>query len=242
MRSELDREADLTYVCINRMLETNARSQPLPASPPASTKERILDAATRLFAAHGFEGTSLRMITAEAGTNLAAVNYHFQSKESLFSAVYGRFAGPVNRRRMELLDQFEKQAAGRPLELEKILEAFLIPAFELSDRQVHASRLMVRLQYFESREMFRQIVESHFHSVLIRFRDALSRALPHLAEQELCWRWQFFLGSFAHVIAESKALDVAGLLPLDSASRHTVIRRLIQFGAAGLRAPATEVA
>ena len=48
-----------------------------------NTKDRILDAAERLFAHKGIEATSLRNITAEAGVNLAAVNYHFQSKEAL---------------------------------------------------------------------------------------------------------------------------------------------------------------
>ena len=47
------------------------------------TRERILDAAERLFMAHGYEGTSMRQITGDAAVNLAAVNYHFGSKESL---------------------------------------------------------------------------------------------------------------------------------------------------------------
>ena len=56
----------------------------------AATKERLLDTAEALFMEHGFEATSLRSITATAAVNLAAVNYHFGSKEELFEAVLTR--------------------------------------------------------------------------------------------------------------------------------------------------------
>lgn len=60
----------------------------------ASTVERILDTAEILFAEKRFAETSLRAITSKAGVNLAAVNYHFGSKESLIQAVFERFLKP----------------------------------------------------------------------------------------------------------------------------------------------------
>ena len=74
---------------------------------PSATKDRILDAAESLFMEHGFEATSLRAITAAAGVNLAAVNYHFGSKEELFQAVLTRRLDPMNQQRVELLTRFE---------------------------------------------------------------------------------------------------------------------------------------
>ena len=68
-----------------------------PAEIQAGTKTRILNAAEKLFGEKGFDGTSLRDITAEAQVNLAAVNYHFQSKDSLFDAVIERRIEPINR-------------------------------------------------------------------------------------------------------------------------------------------------
>src|SRR5882762_6734178 len=88
----------------------------------ADTKTRILDSAEKLFGMSGFEGTSLRDITAEAEVNLAAVNYHFQSKDSLMEAVICRRIEPVNRRRLELLE-----ATGDNPTVEQILRAFLVP-------------------------------------------------------------------------------------------------------------------
>src|SRR5260370_14585910 len=95
----------------------------------STTKDRILDAAERLFAIQGFEATSLRAITTDAGVNLAAVNYHFQSKDALLRAVIARRIGPVNLRRLELLDACD---ATRTPDLHALIEAFLIPAVELN--------------------------------------------------------------------------------------------------------------
>src|SRR2546426_2395230 len=88
---------------------------------PAATKERILDAAETLFMEHGFEATSVRLITAAAGANLAAANYHFGSKEELFRAVLTRRLDPMNQERVELLGRFEHDAAPDPLACERIL-------------------------------------------------------------------------------------------------------------------------
>src|SRR5579859_4078456 len=96
-----------------------------------TTKDRILDAAERLFAHKGIEATSLRTITAEAGVNLAAVNYHFQSKEALMHAVIARRLDPINQRRLAMLDAYEAEAAGAPVPLNQLLEAMLRPIFEM---------------------------------------------------------------------------------------------------------------
>src|SRR6187401_3770986 len=84
------------------------------------TKSRILDVAEHLFMEHGFEATSLRGLTSSAGVNLAAVNYHFGSKEELFQAVLTRRLDPMNQERIELLDRIEREGVGRVLSCEKI--------------------------------------------------------------------------------------------------------------------------
>src|SRR5712691_4942148 len=98
----------------------------------ADTKTRILDAAEQLFMEHGFEATSLRSLTAAAGANLAAVHYHFGSKEELFQAVLTRRLDPMNAERIELLERVERESTGRPPSCEKILFAMLIPALKLA--------------------------------------------------------------------------------------------------------------
>src|ERR1700752_3751032 len=101
-------------------------------SRPVVTKPRILDAAEALFMEHGFEATSLRSITAAASVNLAAVNYHFGSKEELFQTVLTRRLDPMNHARVGLLTRLEAEAAPRSLSCEKILTALFVPALDLA--------------------------------------------------------------------------------------------------------------
>src|SRR6187200_958095 len=78
--------------------------------PPHETRTRILDAAEELFMQHGFEGTSMRTLTAKASVNLAAVNYHFGSKDALIEAVFRRRLDPMNAARIAELDRLEAAA------------------------------------------------------------------------------------------------------------------------------------
>src|SRR6476646_5170965 len=94
----------------------------------AGTKTRILDAAEQLFMEHGFEATSLRSLTTAAGVNLAAVHYHFGSKEELFQAVLTRRLDPMNQERIDLLTRLEHEAAPNPLPCDRILSAMFVPA------------------------------------------------------------------------------------------------------------------
>src|SRR5687768_49574 len=114
---------------------THKRGQARSAAEPhfePDPKTRILDAAEELFMEHGFEATSLRQLTAAASVNLAAVNYHFGSKEELFQAVLTRRLDPMNQERIDLLEKLERDSATRPLTCEKILSAMLIPALRLA--------------------------------------------------------------------------------------------------------------
>src|ERR1043165_9284312 len=91
------------------------------------TTERILDAAERLFADHGFEGTSIRSIVNLADVNLAAIHYHFRSKEALLEAVLTRRISIVNEARLKRLDLAEAAARPRTPSVEEILRAFIVP-------------------------------------------------------------------------------------------------------------------
>src|SRR6478752_5764427 len=111
----------------------------------AGTKTRILDAGERLFVEHGFEATSLRSLTTAAGVNLAAVHYHFGSKEELFQAVLTRRLDPMNQERIDLLEKVEREAAVRPLSCEKVLFAMLIPALRLARDEKRGGKDFLRL-------------------------------------------------------------------------------------------------
>lgn len=194
------------------------------------TKERILDAAEKLFGQNGFDATSLRDITAEAQVNLAAVNYHFQSKESLFEAAIARRMEPVNRKRMEMLD-----AAGANPTLEQILLAFLSPLFERQPPEVVA----LMSQVLATPDMFvRQFFKKHLAAATQRFLEVLSQALPALSREDVMWRLHFTAGAMAHLMARGPVLpEISGGL-IDMRDRPAVLARLVTFAAAGFRADA----
>jgi AcrR family transcriptional regulator len=103
-----------------------------PAGMEPDTRSRILDAAEHLLVRHGLDGTTLRMITAEAKANLAAVNYHFGSKEALIEAVFRRRLTWLNEQRIAALDAFEAEAKGEPLKPRQIVEAFFGVAIRMA--------------------------------------------------------------------------------------------------------------
>src|ERR1035438_3362606 len=77
----------------------------------SDTRIKILDTAERLFGEEGYQPVSLRHITAAAGVNLAAIHYHFGSKEELLDELVMRKAVPVNAERLESLRRL-REAAG----------------------------------------------------------------------------------------------------------------------------------
>src|SRR4051794_28297309 len=99
--------------------------------PPHETRTRILNAAEELFMQHGFEGTSMRLLTATAGVNLAAVNYHFGSKDALIEALFRRRLDPMNGARIAELDRLEAESSGRPPAADAIIRAFVGPSLRL---------------------------------------------------------------------------------------------------------------
>jgi len=205
----------------------------------APTKARILDSAERLFAEKGYAPTSLREVISDAAVNLAAVHYHFHSKEALLEAVVERRCIGLNRDRLEMLARFEREAGGRPLELEKIFEAFLVPAFRMAyeDREggPQFARLMGRL-YAEG-DLLPRIVKNNFGPVLETFAAALKRALPGVGEEDLLWRMHFAIGAVAHTLRGGWQLEHLPGGPIASVDWQVTLHRLIDFLTAGFRAP-----
>ena len=105
----------------------------MPEVRHIDTRERILDAAEQLFMEHGYEGTSMRQITGEAAVNLAAVNYHFGSKESLMQEVFRRRLDWLNEERLRVLDEMEQAAGGKPLKASQIVDGFFGTLLRLAD-------------------------------------------------------------------------------------------------------------
>src|SRR6478735_1424018 len=146
----------------------------LDTSP--DTKTRILDVAEGLFMEHGFEATSLRQLTTAAGVNLAAVNYHFGTKEELFQAVLTRRLDPMNQERVE------REAGGRPATVEKVIFAMLIPALRLARDEERGGKNFLRVlgrAYADPAPFIRHFLSEQYAGMIGRYKEAFLRALPH---------------------------------------------------------------
>jgi len=211
------------------------------SEPLHATKLAILKATERLVAAHGFEATSLRAITAAANVNLAAVNYHFATKDALILAMLNRRMKPINDARLALLDKFEAEAGDGPVAVEKILEALFRPVLEVIAQPIKGGRNFVRLLALclaNPGAYLRPLVEKEFAEKTRRFQRALRRSLPHLSEIEAHWQLHLAYGAFFHTVAHSRVLEVCSGGRCRLTNSGAVLQRLIRFCAAGLRASA----
>jgi AcrR family transcriptional regulator len=201
-------------------------------------QERLLDAAESLFAEHGYNGVSLRMITASAGVNIAAANYYFRSKEGLFRAVFARRVGPMSVERQQLLDECIARAGGRAPPVEEVLEAFIAPAIRITaSPQAEAfKKLSGRISTDPSPEVRRTVYEL-YDDIAVRFVDVLRQACPHLSREDLFWRLSCIYGAMMYVRADSGRLQRLLGDDLMMTDSEAALRHLIPFLAAGMKLP-----
>jgi AcrR family transcriptional regulator len=194
----------------------------------SETKERILATAEKLFAQRSYAATSLRSIIAAAKVNLAAVHYHFHSKEELLDAVLMRRLEPLNRERLALLDEYERVAGDVPPSLEAILTALIEPPMRLARDPSFA--MFVKLMGRIHADGDAVLIRKHFGSLVERFLEALQRTMPQMPPEELRWRAYFAVAILAHTLLGTKEiLGVAG---------EATTERLVTFISAGFRASA----
>ena len=206
------------------------------------TRERILDAAEELFSAQGIDVTSLRALTREAKVNLAAVHYHFGSKEALLDAVVERRAKPVNDGRMDELAHARATAAGDGPSIEDILRAFLMPGVRtlqaIGDGRERLSRLVARIDA-QPPEIVEAIWRKHFGEVGRHFLEALQAALPELPAHLVADRFRFAMGTLSYLFSGNFDLDIIPGHPAHARGDALRVAQVIDFLAAGLRAPAS---
>jgi len=217
-------------------------SEAASAAPEADTRERILTAAARLFAERGFEGATLREITEAAQANLAAVNYHFGSKDELIRSVLEAALRPIVAARLKALEACKRQYPDATPPAEKLVEALVRPMAALSSGE-NRDRLLLLLQVRTiTRAATSSIVVDHFRPLHERFIDQLQAALPHLSRAELALRYDSARGATLQILvdlAPAAQLAVSPAERLMTLDNHEyLIAGLVQFITAGFQAPA----
>src|SRR3954453_23244185 len=203
---------------------------------PVGTRSSILDVAEALFAERGLEGVSIRDITRKAKVNLAAINYHFGSKDDLIVAVFERRVVPLNEARLAGLAGVERAAGKRSPKLENILEAFIRPAIPSSAEDAKCgsafSKLFGRCLSEPSPEE-EALLKKQFEPMAERMQTMLKRSLPRLSRSEIFWRMKFTYGALHHWLLTKDKFRPDWVQDVDAEAQ---IQKLISFAAAGFRA------
>ena len=203
----------------------------------AATKAQVLTAAERLFALHGFQNVSVRDITAEAGVNLASVNYHFGSKDALLFEIFRRRTSELNRDRARMLHEAADRHGGKP-PVREILRAFFEPPMRWSSPD-NARRISVQFiirARSEGNEAMREVLRTDV-SHLRRFSDALMAARPDLPPEEVYWRMHFVLGlTHNNRFAEFDRLHTLSDGLTRESDTEALLRRMLDFAEAGFLA------
>jgi AcrR family transcriptional regulator len=214
----------------------------VPSRPPRtthslSTRGKLLEAAECLFAQHGFEGTTLRALTRIAGANLAAVNYHFGSKEGLIEEVVRTYLEPLNRERERLLDEAQQRHGGAPVPIRELVQMFLAPAVRaLAERHRGLPSLLSRLHH-EPHPTVEAMIVAVSQPTVRRYGEAVQRALPHLDASRVLLRGHFMMGAMLFALGQGRAL-MRGLLPpgAPEPSAESLLDELVSFCVAGFEA------
>lgn len=194
--------------------------------------------AEQLFADKGFEAVSVRDITKLAKTNVAAVNYHFGSRDELLALVMMRNMQPVTEERLLRLDALENKWSNKAAPLEEIIDALVRPLAtrprksELPERWFY--QLLGRI-FAQQGDGLPGMIEELMRQTAVRFTKAFAKALPSLSSEELAWRIHFLIGGMIHLLSHQDLLDRISGGASGKPTMEATLGRFIRYSASGLR-------
>lgn len=203
----------------------------------SDTKTKILDAAERLIMQLGPEKTSLRKITEEAGVNIAAINYHFGSKNNMVSAIIAKLLNPVVEELLHGLERLMAEALPALPPLEAILKCHLVPILNFSIRHPDYEKMFSRLHVsYDDENLFKNQIKQITEKTTRYYGECLIRVLPEIPEKRVLKRLAIFKNMITGIMygdcIMEESLEVLGL----DGDREKLIEEMIMFAAAGFRA------
>jgi len=203
-----------------------------------NVKDRLLDAAERLFCECGFKGTSIRDIAASAGCNIASVNYYFGSKEKLYEEVWRRHLIPMRDARISSIDKVMSQTGVRP-DLEDLLRSFadtFVGSMVDASKASRLSKLMAR-EYIDGHLPTNMFVNEVMAPTITAMHSALMKTCPDLDESKILPVVFSVIGQLVHLVHVKTLLEQGGDdLSLPIFDSDEVIDHIVKFSAAGIRA------
>ena len=203
---------------------------------PIARRTRILDAAEKLFAQHGFDGVTLRQIAKEAEVDLALPNYYFGPKRDLFDAVFNRRSQILNDIRISDLEACIEQATPNPPSVRGIIKAYLRPLLIGQDMSDEGWRNYYALVAYvnNSRDWGGILMSEFFDTMVYRFMEALRMALPDADDADLYWCYHCLSGALTLTFAQTGRLDKLSNGLCKSTDLEAAYQRMVDFVTAGI--------
>ncbi|WP_239501063.1 TetR/AcrR family transcriptional regulator [Achromobacter insolitus] len=227
---------------------TSSRKKTTPARQPGvarvnarrdgdETRERMLDAAEELFAAHGFHGTSMRDVAVAMGCGIALVTYHFGTKDVLFSTVIKRRAAYMAHERILALDQARAKAKGKPVPVEDIVTGYVWPFVE---RSAAGGRGWKNYSLFIARHAnspeFAKVIDQHYDPVARQYLNELERTFPSMPQVDLYYAFSLMVGAMVSIVAEPGRVENLSSGLIKASDVEAAFQRMLPFFSAGFRA------
>jgi TetR/AcrR family transcriptional regulator, regulator of cefoperazone and chloramphenicol sensitivity len=204
-----------------------------------ATRERLLEAAERLFADKGYLATSVRDITEAAGANLAAINYHFGGKENLYRELFVRRLENLSDQRIAAIRRVLDEEGGRATPgsiIRAFAEAFLLP---LSEGETGRRWVQLLTREFVERHMPAEVLCTRYlDPVSDALREALRTVTPGLEDREALACVHSVVAQLVHVIHGARFYGTLAERTVVGFSFDEIVDHIARFSAAGVRARA----
>jgi AcrR family transcriptional regulator len=206
------------------------------AEQRAESIEQILDAAEYLFSQNGLYGVTLRDVAKRVGIHTTLVHYYFNDKQHLFEEVFARRASVTSGRRMDALEQYEKEVGDKPT-VEGALHAFLDTDLDLyyegGEHWMNYAAFCARVSNTPEGA---ELMDIHFDPVVLKLVSILKRALPDHADEDIFWGYHFVTGALMNTLARTGRIDRLSGGVCRSDNFPEVKKRMARFMAAGFLA------
>lgn len=206
----------------------------------SKTAKQILDAAEALFAEQGFADTTMRQITKAADVNLAAINYHFGSKQGLIQSVAEQFLRPLSDYIDQALIEREVVANGSSITMEELLELLMRALLRVDQENNYALLMFTRLlelAYMKNQEELRQFIIGRYGSKLTPYIELIKKQSAIMEDDEFFWRLHFVMGSVIFTLSNYTMLAAIEKSKFHSdAEVERILHRMVPVLSAGMQA------
>jgi AcrR family transcriptional regulator len=205
------------------------------------TKQCILDAAEYLFSQDAYRGTSLRAITARANVNLAAVNYHFGTKETLLEEVIKRRILPLNEIRRQRIEEIRSSAGkkGRTPNIKSLLLAFIEPTLLFKESSPEAKNFMTFIgrSITDPDDTVRKVFHRFIMPLFTLLYETACESLPDHPRDLILWRLHFTVGALFHTLHICGNFKTDDIMQCDSdVEAKRLVNLIIPYVTAGMKA------